>query len=74
MIEQIRQKQIWYGLVYSIVIFGLLGYALVVNVDGAPVTLSVSGGVLIGGLILVGRFGTIYVPTFVSSANRHNGL
>ncbi|MCK8074044.1 aspartate-alanine antiporter [Vibrio sp. 1CM23M] len=50
---------VWVGL--FIVIFGLLG-ALVVNVDGAPVTLSVSGGVLIGGLIL-GWLRSVH-PTF----------
>ncbi|GAM74759.1 putative transport protein [Vibrio ishigakensis] len=50
---------VWVGL--FIVVFGLLG-ALAVNVDGAPVTLSVSGGVLIGGLVL-GWLRSIH-PTF----------
>ena len=40
---------IWVGL--FIVVFGLIG-ALTVKVGGVPVTLSVSGGVLFGGLIL----------------------
>lgn len=40
---------IWVGL--FIVIFGLIG-ALTVQVGGVPITLSVSGGVLFGGLIL----------------------
>jgi putative transport protein len=40
---------IWVGL--FIVVFGLIG-ALTVEVGGVPVTLSVSGGVLFGGLIL----------------------
>ncbi|MCZ8489273.1 hypothetical protein O9992_25515 [Vibrio lentus] len=43
-----------------------------VNVDGAPVTLSVSGGVLIGGLILGWlRQATQRLPV---RHNRHNGL
>ncbi|GEA61078.1 putative transporter [Vibrio comitans NBRC 102076] len=50
---------VWVGL--FIVVFGLLG-ALAVNIDGAPVTLSVSGGVLIGGLVL-GWLRSIH-PTF----------
>ncbi|MFS1983020.1 aspartate-alanine antiporter [Vibrio breoganii] len=50
---------VWVGL--FIVVFGLLG-ALAVNVDGAPVTLSVSGGVLIGGLVL-GWLRSVH-PTF----------
>ena len=40
---------IWVGL--FIVVFGLIG-ALTVKVGGVPITLSVSGGVLFGGLIL----------------------
>lgn len=40
---------IWVGL--FILVFGLIG-ALTVKVGGVPITLSVSGGVLIGGLIL----------------------
>ncbi|MFH0262976.1 aspartate-alanine antiporter [Vibrio barjaei] len=50
---------VWVGL--FIVIFGLLG-ALAFNIDGAPVTLSVSGGVLIGGLVL-GWLRSVH-PTF----------
>ncbi|MCY9854332.1 aspartate-alanine antiporter [Vibrio mediterranei] len=50
---------VWVGL--FIVIFGLLG-AIAFNIDGAPVTLSVSGGVLIGGLVL-GWLRSIH-PTF----------
>ncbi|MGR5091964.1 aspartate-alanine antiporter [Vibrio maritimus] len=50
---------VWVGL--FIVLFGLIG-ALAVNIDGAPVTLSVSGGVLIGGLVL-GWLRSIH-PTF----------
>ncbi|MEZ9835553.1 aspartate-alanine antiporter, partial [Vibrio breoganii] len=50
---------VWVGL--FIVVFGLLG-ALAVNVDGAPVTRSVSGGVLIGGLVL-GWLRSVH-PTF----------
>ncbi|MFA0085277.1 aspartate-alanine antiporter [Vibrio sp. 10N.261.51.F12] len=50
---------VWVGL--FIVIFGLIG-ALTVNISGAPVTLSVSGGVLIGGLVL-GWLRSVH-PTF----------
>ncbi len=50
---------VWVGL--FIVIFGFIG-ALSVTIGGAPVTLSVSGGVLIGGLIL-GWLRSIH-PTF----------
>ncbi len=54
-----QTDMVWVGL--FIVIFGLIG-ALSVNVGGVPVTLSVSGGVLIGGLVL-GWLRSIH-PTF----------
>jgi len=50
---------VWVGL--FILVFGLIG-ALSVKVGGVPVTLSVSGGVLIGGLIL-GWLRSVH-PTF----------
>jgi putative transport protein len=45
----VMTDMVWVGL--FIVVFGLLG-ALTMKVGGVPITLSVSGGVLIGGLIL----------------------
>jgi putative transport protein len=50
---------VWVGL--FILIFGLIG-AMTVKIDDVPVTLSVSGGVLIGGLVL-GWLRSIH-PTF----------
>lgn len=44
-----QTDMIWVGL--FIVVFGLIG-ALTVNAGGVPITLSVSGGVLFGGLFL----------------------
>jgi putative transport protein len=63
---------VWVGL--FILVFGLLG-ALTLKVGGVPITLSVSGGVLIGGLVLGWArsvhptFGRLPAPTqwFMSS-------
>jgi putative transport protein len=45
----VMTDMVWVGL--FILVFGLLG-ALTLKVGGVPITLSVSGGVLIGGLVL----------------------
>jgi putative transport protein len=45
----VMTDMVWVGL--FMVVFGLLG-ALTLKVGGVPITLSVSGGVLIGGLVL----------------------
>ena len=50
---------VWVGL--FILVFGLIG-ALTMKIGGVPVTLSVSGGVLIGGLVL-GWLSSVH-PTF----------